>query len=178
MRVGQDYFKEKSSFLSVEKDFSLLANKILSNQKLCKLLYYTQSDCLKAKDLTDAEKLSLINKQIRLVPSLEINSQCPNYVIISMDNFRPNEKNPEFRDCDIIFDIVCHPDHWNLGNFALRPYKIAGEIDGMIADQKLTGIGTTHFLSCNDLLLNDQLIGLSLTYEAIHGVEDTVNPLT
>ena len=39
MKVGKNYFKEsKSSFLSLEKDFALIANKLLTNDKLCKML--------------------------------------------------------------------------------------------------------------------------------------------
>jgi hypothetical protein len=52
MRVGKDYFKVGSSFLSIEKDFALIAKEMLKNQDLLKLLYYTQPDCLKADDLT------------------------------------------------------------------------------------------------------------------------------
>jgi hypothetical protein len=40
MRVGQNYFP-KSSFLSIDKNLALIVNKILDNQRLCKLLYYT-----------------------------------------------------------------------------------------------------------------------------------------
>ena len=179
MKVGKNYFEEsKSSFLSLEKDFALIANKLLTNDKLCKMLYYSQSDCLKAKDLTMKEKQTLINKQIRIIPKIDILQDCPNYIIIGMDNFTPNDNNPEFRDCTINFDILCHPDHWNLGNFQLRPYKIAGEIDSMFNEQKLTGIGTLQLLTGNNLVLNDQLMGFSLIYQAIHGVEDEINPLS
>lgn len=178
MRVGQDYFKEKSSFLSLEKDFSIIANKLLNNDNLCKMLYYDQPDCLKAKKLTDEEKLSLINHQIKILPLITIENNCPNQVIINMTDFTPNPTNPEFRDCKIIFNILCHPDHWNMGNFALRPYKIAGEIDGMLADQKLTGIGTLQFFGCDNLVLNGELMGVQLGYKAIHGIEDSVNPLS
>jgi hypothetical protein len=42
MKLGKNYFEEgKSSFLSVDKDLSLIVNKLLKNDKLCKLLYYT-----------------------------------------------------------------------------------------------------------------------------------------
>jgi hypothetical protein len=51
--------------------------------------------------------------------------------------------------------VLCHPDHWNLGNFALRPYKILGELDAMFNEQKLTGIGTLNFQVCTDLTMND-----------------------
>lgn len=177
MKLGKDYFEEsKSSFLSVDKDLSLIVNKLLKNDRLCKLLYYTQSDCLKANDLNMNEKISMLHKQIKIIPKIDIDSNCPNYIIIGMSNFKPTS-NPEFRDCNITIDILCHPDHWNLGDFALRPYKIAGEIDAMLDEQKLTGIGEVHFLSGDNLILNDQLMGLTLLYEAVHGIEDEIHPI-
>jgi hypothetical protein len=155
MKVGQTYFDPEYGFLAMEKDFSLVANKLLGNDKLVKLLFYTQPDCQKAPNLTSDQKLSLINRQIRIVPKLDIIPECPNYVVISFDNFVPNATNTEYRDCQLSFDILCHPDHWNLGNFQLRPYRIAGEIDKMINKQKLTGIGTAQFAFANNLVLND-----------------------
>ena len=125
MKVGQNYFP-KSSFLSTDKDLALIVQKILNNQNLLKLLYYPQKDCLKGKDLTTQQKMSMLDKQIKIVPQIVIEENCPNYIIITFDNFKPNDTNPEFRDCIINIDILCHPDHWNLGNFQSRPHKIAG----------------------------------------------------
>lgn len=176
MKVGQNYFP-KSSFLSTDKDLSLIIKKIMGNQRLLKMLYYTQKDCLNGKDLTQPEIISMLDKQIKIVPKIEISEDCPIYIIISMDNFTTNNENPEFRDCTINFDILCHPDHWNMGNFQLRPYKIAGEIDAMLNNQKLTGIGTLQFVTGNNLILNDDLMGISIIYSAIHGIEDQTKPL-
>ena len=177
MKVGQNYFP-KSSFLSTDKDLSLIFQKIMGNQRLLKMLYYTQKDCLKAPDLTDTEIYGMLEKQLKIVPNLTITEECPNFVIVTFDNFIPNASNPEFRDCTINFDILCHPDHWNLGNFQLRPHKIAGEIDAMFNNQYLTGIGTVQFAGGNNLVLNDQLMGMSLMYRTVHGDEDKRNPLT
>ncbi len=174
MKVGKKYFNYESSFLSLEKDFALIANKMLEHQDLMKLIYYTQPDCLKADDLTPEQILSLLNNQIRIVPKIDITQHCPNQVIITFDNFMQNAENPQFRDCTVSFDVLCHPDHWNLGNFQLRPYKIAGYIDAIFNNSKLTGIGTLQFLGCNNLVLNDQLMGLTLVYQAIHGTDDVL----
>jgi len=86
----------------------------------------------------------------------------------------PNANNPEFRDCTVNFDILCHPDHWNLGNFQLRPYKIAGEIDAMINKQKFTGIGELQFMGANSLVLNDQLMGMTMMYRSVQSKEDVL----
>lgn len=177
MRVGKNFFA-KSSFLSTDKDLSIIIKKIMENQKLLKMLYYTQKDCLKAPDLTQEQILGMLDKQIKLVPEIKISQECPNYLIVSLDNYTPNLVNPEFRDCTIQFDILCHPDHWHMGNFQLRPHKIAGELDAMFDEQKLTGIGTTHFLGGKRLLLNNELMGFTLIYSAIHGVEDQIQPLS
>lgn len=174
MRVGQEYFKINSSFWGMEKDFALVAKKLMGNQKLLKLLYYTEPDALKGEDLTQEQIYSMLHKHIKIVPKLDIQKECPIFVIIVFNNFTPNASNTEFRDCDLTFNILCHPDHWNLGNFELRPYKIAGLIDAMINKQKLTGIGTAQFNDAHNLVLNDQLMGLSLNYSIIHGVEDVL----
>ena len=178
MKVGKDYFEDKkSSFLSIEKDLSLIIRKMMENQDLMKMLYYTQRDCLSAPDLSMAQIQTMLDKQIRIIPELTIQKECPTFVVITFDNFTPNKLNPEFRDCTINFDILCHPDHWHMGNFKLRPHKIAGEIDHMFCGRKLTGIGELQLNHSINLVMNDQLIGQTLQYRAIHGVEDEINPL-
>lgn len=178
MKVGRDLFADrKQSFLSVEKNLAIIINRMFSNQDLMKMLYYREKDCLKAEDLTDVQKYSMINNQIKIVPQLTISSECPIYIVISLSNYTPNVLNPEFKDCSIRFDILCHPDHWNLGDFQLRPFKIAGELDRMLAGQKLTGIGELNFALGDTIVLDDQLMGFALVYRAIQGSEDELFPV-
>lgn len=161
----------KSSFLSTEKDLDLIISGMLKNERLKRLLFHTTKDALNRKNLTEDESLSLINKNIKIVPKLTVDGSVLNYIIISFDNFTPSE-NPEFRDNIIEFDIICHFDQWQLQDFALRPYKIAGEIDSMFNGKHLTGIGTLNFLGANQIILTDEFAGLCLMYQAVHGEED------
>ena len=171
----QSYTYPKSSFLSVEKDMNIIVDRIMKNDRLKKMLYYTTRDCLDRPKLTEDETLDLFGKQIKLVPKLYVDGSVQNYIIITFNNFAPNENNPEFRDNIIEFDIVCHFDQWHLKDFELRPYKIAGEIDAMIDGEKLTGIGEMSFAGGNNLVLNDQLMGISIIYRAVHGIEDKID---
>ena len=76
-------------------------------------------------------------------------------MVISFDNFRPNATNPEFRDCNVHIDVLCHTDYWDLGSFRLRPLKICGYIDGILNKARLSGIGQFLFAGCNELILDE-----------------------
>ena len=168
----ESYQFPKSSFLSINKDLDIIINSFLKNDRLQKLLYYTVKNPLDQNRLNEDQQLELINKNIKIVPKLYIDGSVLNYIIISFDNFVENATNPEFRDNIISFDIICHFDQWQLNDFNLRPYRIAAEIDSMFNNKHLTGIGTLQFLSCNQLLLNEEFAGVSLMYAAVHGEED------
>lgn len=161
----------KSSFLSMEKDTNLIINKMLENERLKRLLYYTDKYALERANLNQDQTLELIGKNIKIVPKLVVDSSVLNYVIINFDKFIPSE-NPQFRDNTIEFDIVCHFDQWQMKDFALRPYKIAAEIDSMFNETHLTGIGKLNFIGATQIVLTDEFAGLCLLYEATHGGED------
>ena len=161
----------KSSFLSMEKDTGIIIDRMFKNERLKRLLFYNSRDALRKPNITEDQALELINKNIKIVPKLYVDGSVLNYIIINFKNFTPSE-NPEFRDNVIEFDIICHFDQWQLEDFALRPYKIAAEIDSMFNNTHLTGIGELQFIGATQTVLTDEFAGLCLLYEATHGGED------
>ena len=175
----QNYIYPKSSFLSAEKDMNIIVDRMMKNDRLKKMLYYTTRDCLDRPRVTDDQALEMFGKNIKIVPKLYVDGSVLNYIIISFDNFMRNATNPEFRDNIIEFDIICHFDQWHMKDFALRPYKIAAELDTMFDEQRLTGIGKLEFIGANQIILTDEYAGFCVMYQAIHGEEDkkgTLNP--
>lgn len=169
------YSYPQSSFLSTEKDMSLIVNMIMKNKNLQKMLHYTTKDCLNKPNLKQDEVLELFGKNIKIVPKLYVDGSVLNYIVVSFDNFIANGTNDEFRDNVIEFDIVCHFDQWQLKDFQLRPYRIAAELDAMFNKKHLTGIGEVEFLGANQIVLTDEYAGLCLMYRAVHGGEDKKN---
>jgi hypothetical protein len=161
----------KSSFLSMEKDMNLIINKMFKNERLKRLLHYTSRDALNRPNITEDESLNLIKNNIKIVPKMYVDGSVLNYILINFKNFTPSG-NPEFRDNIIEFDIICHFDQWQLEDFALRPYKIAAEIDSMFNNTHLTGIGELQFVGATQTVLTDEFAGVCLLYEATHGGED------
>lgn len=167
-----NYLQPKSSFLSVDKDMNLIVNRILENERLCKMLYYSSADALKRRELTEEEKLSMLGKNIKIVPKLTVDNEVLQYLCIGFSNFITNPTNPEFRDHTIEFDIICHFDQWTLGDFALRPYKIAAELDTMFDKKKFAGIGLLEFVGATPIMLTDEFGGLCLMYRTVNGEDD------
>lgn len=161
----------KSSFLSNEKDMEIIIGKMLKNERLKRLLFYTTRDALDKPNITEDQSIELIGKNIKTVPKLYVDKDVLNYVYITFDNFSPSE-NPEFRDNIIMFDVICHYDQWQLKDFALRPFKIAAEIDSMFNKSKLTGIGELQFLGATQENYSDEFAGICLIFAAVHGGED------
>lgn len=160
----------KSTFMTAEKDLFSIVDRLLSNQNLKRLLYYPVKDALTKPVLSDEQSLGLIHKNIRVIPRLTVDEDVESYIIITFDGFTTNQNNPEFRDNIITFDVICHMDTWVMDNYQLRPYKIMGEIDGMLNDSKLNGIGVIEFAGANQLLLNDKLAGYTLMYRVVNDV--------
>ena len=178
-----------SSFLSIEKDIERILTKLffenqIENKQLLRLLVIPTKDCL--SDMTNSEykekiantTLATLFKDgyIKLAPKIAMPEQeiVKSYIIISFDNFSTNAENPQYRDCTIHFDIICHTDYWTMDNYQIRPLKIAGYIDGILNESKLTGIGTLNFIGCNELVLDEVLSGYTLSYRAIHGNDDRI----
>lgn len=185
--------KIQSSFLSCEKDTETILRKLFVESRphsdiLKKLLVINTKDCLTSDNPNYQKKIDSLNikdlvdnKYIRFSPKIkfEEHEEVKSYILISFDNFTPNENNPEFRDCTVAFDIFCHTDYWDLDNYQLRPLKIVGYIDGILNETKLSGIGKFHFMGCNELILDENLSGYTLMFRAIHSVDgdDKIPPL-
>lgn len=178
----------KSSFLSCEKDTEAIIKKLFVDSRpysdyLKRLLLINTKDCL--YDMTNPKYLEIINGTsvqdlrekgyIRLEPKILMgeNEQVKSYIRISYDHFVPS-RNLEFRDCIVEIDIICHPEYWDLGNYRMRPIKIAGYIDGILNKSKLSGIGVLNFAGMNEIILDENLAGYCLMYSAVHGSDDLI----
>ena len=181
--------KFNSSFLSCQKDIETILRKLFIESKpysdyLKRLLIINTEDCLDTDNPIYNEQIKKSLKEIidegyiSFVPKIKFgeHEKVKSYLMITMDNFSPNATNPYYRDCTVNFDIICHTDYWDIGDYQVRPLKIVGYIDGILNECKLSGIGTFNFLGCNQLLLNQELSGYTLSYRAIHGNDDKLSP--
>jgi len=150
----------------------IIANKLMQNERLCRLLKYPSKDPFKENDpytnnpQPKVDGLDLIHKQILIVPKVFDDSvEKMSYVISVFNNFVVNTLNPEFKISTVRFDIACPYDEWILNDRSLRPYLIMEEIDKMFNKTKLKGIGNLQFYRADNLTLSPQIGGYSMQYK-------------
>lgn len=175
----------KSTFLSCETDQETIWRKLFFesrpySDKLKKLLVINTPNCLDDSQVQFQEIVDNLNLQemkdlqyIKNVPkfAFEEHEEVKSYILLEFDDFLPTE-NPYYRDCTISFTIISHLDFWELDDYKLRPYQIAGYIDGMLNGTKLSGIGTLQFMGASEIVLNEYLGGIILRYISTHGNAD------
>jgi hypothetical protein len=178
----------KSSFLSCEKDCETILRRLFVESRpysddLKRLLIINTKDCLDNttdefyNKIIDEMSLAKLREKgyIKIEPKIRMpeHADVMSYIIIGFDNFTPSS-NTEARDCTITFDILCHTDYWDIGNYRIRPLKIAGIIDGLLNNTKLSGVGTLQFAGCNELILDEILSGYTLSYREVHMSDDKI----
>lgn len=178
----------ESSFLSCEKDTETILKKLFVDSRqhsktLKRLLVVTNDDCL--EDLVNpkylaAENISikeLIDQQYIVLSPVIRNAEFEKVkaaLVLSFDNFTANKTNPQFRDCVISIDVLCHLDCWELQNYQQRPFKILGYIDGILNGASLSGIGRLEFIGCSGPSIHGDMGLFSLIYRAVHGSDDYI----
>lgn len=175
----------RSSFLSIAKDQETIWRKLLVeskpySDKLKRLLIINASDCLDPNQLQYQNKINEYTVQkmkqgqyIKTVPKLSFgeHEEVKSYILLEFDDFVPTN-NPQYRDHTITFSVICHLDYWELEDYNLRPWVIAGYIDGIMNQSHLSGIGQLQFMGASQLVLSEYLGGVLLRYLATNGHDD------
>lgn len=175
----------KSTFMSCAKDQETIWRRLLVDSKpysdkLKRLLIINTPDCLDRNQVVYQQEIDkhsiktmMDNQYIKAIPKLSFgeHEEVKSYIMLEFDDFTPTN-NPEYRDCTITFSIICHLDYWELEDYQLRPWMIAGYIDGILNDTKLSGIGKLQFMGATQLVLNEYLGGVMLRYVATHSDAD------
>lgn len=143
-----------------------IANKLMQNQRLCRLLKHQVRDPFDKDKYPDVDGSDLINKQILIVPKIfDDDTEKTSYITAIFTNWVVNPLNKDFKLASIRFDIACPYEEWLLDNASLRPYLIMEEIDTMFNGTKLAGIGTLQFVRADALTLTGEFGGFSMLYQ-------------
>ena len=120
----------------------LIVKRLLANQNLLKLLYYTDKDPLSHEDLT-AEQIQdeVFEKLIKIVPRVGPKETAHSVIAIRIARGRGLVTNKEFKNVNISIEIFVPMTQWIIKNTNLRPFAIMGEIQESLNGKKIEGLG-------------------------------------
>lgn len=119
-----------------------IMNRLLANQNLLKLLYYTDKDPLAQPDLTQEQiQKEVFEKLIKIIPRVGPKDTANSIVAIRIVRGRQNRQNNEFKEVQINIESFVPLTQWIIKDVQLRPFAIMGEIQRSLDGKTINGLG-------------------------------------
>lgn len=140
-----------------------IVQRLLANDDLVKLLYYTDKDPLAQPTLTAEQKSKEVFEQlIKIVPKVVQRDDAKSILALKVTEGIKNS-NEEFRDIKLSIEIFVPLTQWIFKNSNLRPFAILGEIQKSLNNKTINGLGKlcggdfslsflTEEMSCYEIL--------------------------
>ena len=129
-----------------------IVKRLLANQNLLKLLYYTDKDPLSHDDLTPEQiQDEIFNKLVKIVPRVGPKETAHSLIAIRIARARGLASNSEFKNVNISVEVFVPMTQWIIKDTNLRPFAIMGEVQKSLNGKKIEGLGK---LTGGDFSLN------------------------
>lgn len=129
-----------------------IMKRLMQNDNLVKLLYYTDKDPLSNENLTEEQKESeVFEKLIKIVPRIGPKETASSIIALRVVTGKKNQDNSEFKDVLISVEVFVPLTQWIIKGTNLRPFAILGEIEESLDGKMIEGLGK---MSGGDFELN------------------------
>ena len=119
-----------------------IIKRLLANQNLLKLLYYTDKDPLSHEDLTPEQiKEEVFGKLVKIVPRVGPKETAHSIIALRIARGRGLARNSEFKNVMISIETFVPMTQWIIKDTNLRPFAIMGEVQKSLNNKKIEGMG-------------------------------------
>ena len=126
----------------IGENLQKIMKRLLANQNLLKLLYYTDKDPLNNFDLTDEQiQNEIFEKFVKIIPRVGPKDTAHSVITIRVTRARQDSKNDEFKNVNINIEVFVPLTQWIIKDVQLRPFAILGEIQKSLNGKTVNGLG-------------------------------------
>lgn len=119
-----------------------IIRRLMANQNLMKLLYYTGKDPLSQPDLTQEQlQNEIFEKLLKITPRVGPKETAHSVISVRFIRGRSNLMNNEFKDVTISVETFVPLTQWIIKDSNLRPFAIMGEIQKSLDNKTIDGLG-------------------------------------
>ena len=126
----------------IGENLQKIVDRLMTNDNLVKLLYYTNKDPLNQPNLSEEQKRQeIFEKLIKVVPSVSEREDARSVIVIRVVNGSKINSNTEFQRIKISVEVFVPFSSWFFKNTNLRPFAILGEIQSSLEGKRINGLG-------------------------------------
>jgi len=119
-----------------------IVNRLMANENLMKLLYYTDKDPLSQPNLTDEQKQNeIFNKLLKVIPRVGPKDTANSIVTVRVASGHKISRNTEFMSLVLSIEVFVPLTQWIIKSDNLRPFLILGEIKKSLDNKDINGLG-------------------------------------
>ena len=119
-----------------------IVTRLMANDNLVNLLYYTDKDPLNQPHLTEEQKKTeVFEKLIKIIPRVGPKETAHSIISIRVIGGKKLNSNTEFKNVKIGIEIFVPLTQWIIKNTNLRPFAILGEIQKSLDGKTVNGLG-------------------------------------
>lgn len=149
----------------IGENLQKITSRLMANDNLVNLLYYTDKDPLSQPYLTEGQKKDFIfEKLIKVVPRVGPKETSTSVVAIRVTNGAKLGSNTEFRNIKISIEIFVPLTQWIIKNSNLRPFAIMGEIQKSLEGKSVNGLGKIEGGDFDLNFLTDEMSAYEQTF--------------
>lgn len=126
----------------IGENFQKILRRLMANQKLVKLLYYTDKDPYNHPDLTQEQlENEVYNKLIQIIPRIGPKETAHTIISVRIANGSHLDSNDEFKEVNFAVEAMIPLTQWFIKDVQLRPFAILGEIENSLKGKEINGLG-------------------------------------
>ncbi len=119
-----------------------IMTRLFANQRLLKLLYYTDKDPYSQPNLTqDQIKTEIYEKLIKITPRVGPKETAHSILVLKVARGVTDNGNSEFRNIQIDIESFVPLTQWIIKDDNLRPFAIMGEVQKSLNGKTINGLG-------------------------------------
>lgn len=152
----------------IGENLQKIITRLMSNDKLVNLLYYSDKDPLSQPFLTDKQKKEeIFNKLIKIIPRVGPKEDAKSLVSIRVVRGTRLNSNKEFKNVLIIIEVFVPMTQWIIKDSNLRPFAILGEIQESLDGKTVNGLGKIEGGDFSINFLTEEICSYEQTFNII-----------
>lgn len=121
-----------------------IMKRLLANQNLLRLLYYTDKDPLNKEKPDVTQQQAYKNGDdgiVRITPIVANMDSSQSIITLRVLKGSPAQENSEYLEIFFVVEIFVPNEQWVMKGDNLRPYAIMGEIQKSLENKEINGLG-------------------------------------